>query len=148
RRHDRGGGRQGCRGARGALLRNGGRRIGAPCGPGHAGRGGRAMSKALVCPCEDVTFDNLDHAVANGHSDIESIKRFTGFGTGMCQGKSCTPAVSAYLHRKGLLAPAAQAPFTARPPLQPTRLCVLASDPVPAEEPPIGGTPPAIELSV
>ncbi|HLT31078.1 MAG TPA: FAD-dependent oxidoreductase [Myxococcaceae bacterium] len=105
------------------------------------------MSKALVCPCEDVTFDNLDHAVSHGHTDIESIKRFTGFGTGMCQGKSCMPAVSAYLHRKGLLPPEAQAPFTARPPLQPTRLAVLASDPVPAQEPPIGGTPPTIELS-
>ncbi len=47
--------------------------------------------KALVCTCEDVTVDEVEHAIAKGFHDIESVKRYTGFGTGMCQGKQCLP---------------------------------------------------------
>jgi len=105
------------------------------------------MSKCLVCPCEDVTLDDVDHALAEGHRDVESIKRFTGFGTGMCQGKSCMPAVAAHLHAKGVLKPPAIEPFTPRPPLQPTRLSVLASAPV-DDLPPPPGSPPSLNLSL
>ena len=47
------------------------------------------MSKCLLCPCEDVTLSDVRHAIDKGYRDIESIKRYTGFGTGICQGKSC-----------------------------------------------------------
>ena len=47
------------------------------------------MPKTLVCRCEDVTLQELEHAIARGHDDIESLKRYTGFGTGWCQGKGC-----------------------------------------------------------
>src|SRR5262249_5508031 len=51
-------------------------------------RRGRRV-KALVCRCEDVTLHDLDEAIDKGHRDIESLKRYTGFGTGYCQGKWC-----------------------------------------------------------
>ena len=51
--------------------------------------------KVLVCRCEDVTLHELEHAISLGHRDIESLKRYTGFGTGVCQGKSCPRAVRA-----------------------------------------------------
>ena len=43
--------------------------------------------KTLVCRCEDVTLHELEGAMARGYEDIESVKRYTGFGTGWCQGK-------------------------------------------------------------
>ncbi len=47
------------------------------------------MTKTLLCRCEDVTLSELEHAIELGHRDIESLKRYTGFGTGWCQGKWC-----------------------------------------------------------
>ncbi|HZI02658.1 MAG TPA: (2Fe-2S)-binding protein, partial [Archangium sp.] len=35
------------------------------------------MSKTLICSCEDVTSDDIRHAVSKGYSDVESVKRFT-----------------------------------------------------------------------
>ena len=40
------------------------------------------MSKSVLCPCEDVTLEDVHHAIEKGYRDIESIKRYTGFGTG------------------------------------------------------------------
>lgn len=90
------------------------------------------MSKALVCPCEDVTVDDVKHAISRGFCDMESVKRFTGFGTGMCQGKQCQAAVGQVLHDHAKqLKPAALQPFTPRQPLYPTPLSLFASAPEP-----------------
>ena len=58
------------------------------------------MSKCFVCTCEDVTLEDVRQAIAKGHRDIESVKRFTGFGTGTCQGKLCTAVVASVLARE------------------------------------------------
>ena len=81
------------------------------------------MSKTLVCRCEDVTLHELEHAIERGHTDIESLKRYTGFGTGWCQGKSCVALCARLLTEKG---GTAKLPFTPRPPFHPTRLADLA----------------------
>ncbi len=47
------------------------------------------MGKIIICHCEDITLDDLHSSVRQGYSDIETIKRFTGIGTGTCQGKCC-----------------------------------------------------------
>ena len=85
------------------------------------------MSKALICPCEDVTTEDVDHAIAKGYCDVESVKRYTGFGTGMCQGKQCLTAVASRLQDRGGLKPHQLLPFTPRPPLFPTEELVLVS---------------------
>jgi sarcosine oxidase subunit beta len=99
------------------------------------------VSKALVCPCEDVTVDDVEGAIAKGFRDVESIKRYTGFGTGICQGKSCLTTVAQLLARTPGVSPEAVLPFTPRPPLQPTELSVLASLDVDETEAPLGGVP-------
>lgn len=81
------------------------------------------MSKTLVCRCEDVTMGELVEAIARGHDDIESLKRYTGFGTGYCQGKSCVALCARLLSERGHDAPR---PFTPRPPFHPLRLSDLA----------------------
>jgi sarcosine oxidase subunit beta len=47
------------------------------------------LGKTIVCHCEDITLDDLYSALEQGYNEIESIKRFTGIGTGKCQGKCC-----------------------------------------------------------
>lgn len=65
----------------------------------------------------------LDDAIVRGHTDIESLKRYTGFGTGFCQGKSCVALCARRLVERGF--PAAL-PFTPRPPFHPLPLAALA----------------------
>ena len=79
--------------------------------------------KILVCRCEDVTLHELDHAIALGHRDIESLKRYTGFGTGWCQGKGCLALCARHLVAQG--GDAGQG-ITPRPPVHPVRLADLA----------------------
>ena len=79
--------------------------------------------KVLVCRCEDVTLHELEHAISLGHRDIESLKRYTGFGTGVCQGKSCLTACARVLVQHG--GDPGQG-ITPRPPYHPVMLCKLA----------------------
>lgn len=81
------------------------------------------MAKVFVCRCEDVTLHELEEAIARGHTDIESLKRYTGFGTGWCQGKSCVAVCARLLALRG---GDATLPFTPRPPLHPLPLADLA----------------------
>jgi bacterioferritin-associated ferredoxin len=83
--------------------------------------------KVLLCRCEDVTLADVEHAVAAGYADVEEVKRYTGFGTGPCQGKECLREVALAIGRASGRAPGTLAPFTTRPPLVPTELGVLAS---------------------
>jgi sarcosine oxidase subunit beta len=45
--------------------------------------------KTFLCRCEDVTLDEFRQAFGEGFSEMESLKRYTGVGTGFCQGKGC-----------------------------------------------------------
>lgn len=83
--------------------------------------------KVILCRCEDVTLADVQHAVKLGRADLEEVKRYTGFGTGPCQGKECLREVARAVAEATGAAPAALAPFTARPPLVPTELGVLAA---------------------
>jgi sarcosine oxidase subunit beta len=84
------------------------------------------VGKTVVCACEDVTLEEVRRAFAAGHRDLESVKRYTGFGTGPCQGKSCLSAVAREILRLGGT-PGEAAPFTTRPPLHPVPLAALAA---------------------
>ncbi|MEM9491601.1 MAG: (2Fe-2S)-binding protein [Myxococcota bacterium] len=83
-------------------------------------------TKIVICRCEDVTLADLDHAIARGYGDIEEVKRYTGFGTGPCQGKECLSVVALALAERTGIAPAEISAFTARPPLAPTPLKYFA----------------------
>lgn len=105
------------------------------------------MSKAFVCTCEDVTAKEIEAAIAKGFTDIESIKRYTGFGTGICQGKTCLSAVARILSQKAGARASAVLPFTPRPPLFPTEMSTLGTFPVDETVPPKGGVPAALGLT-
>ncbi|MGE0788006.1 MAG: (2Fe-2S)-binding protein [Sandaracinaceae bacterium] len=80
--------------------------------------------KVLLCRCEDVTMHELEEAVEKGYADLESVKRYTGFGTGWCQGKQCVAAAARAL--VALTGKAPDAPITPRPPFHPISLAHLA----------------------
>ena len=82
------------------------------------------MSKVIVCRCEDVTLSELEEAVEKGHDDLESVKRYTGFGTGWCQGKQCVALATRVLVSLGGQAP--EIPITPRPPFHPIAIGRLA----------------------
>jgi bacterioferritin-associated ferredoxin len=84
-------------------------------------------AKVILCRCEDVTLADIRHAVTLGYTDLEEVKRYTGFGTGPCQGKECLRGVALAIAEASGRAPAALAPFTSRPPLVPTPLRILAA---------------------
>lgn len=85
--------------------------------------------KIVLCRCEDVTLADLEHCVTRGYKDIEEVKRYTGFGTGPCQGKECLAPMATQLARLTMVAPEQIRPFTSRPPLAPTPLKILARAP-------------------
>ena len=85
--------------------------------------------KCLVCTCEDVTRVELEEALDAGLQDLESLKRYTGLGTGPCQGKSCLTLTRAVIAAKLGDAVARQAgTITFRAPTTPIPLGHLAGD--------------------
>ena len=90
--------------------------------------------KAVICRCEDVTLSDVQHTISLGYKSIEEVKRYTGLGTGPCEGKECM------VHCARLVAQAAGGdeavvlPFTSRPPVQPVPLAIFAGADDGAEE--------------
>ncbi|MGI0072164.1 MAG: 2Fe-2S iron-sulfur cluster-binding protein [Thermoplasmata archaeon] len=87
----------------------------------------------IACPCEDVLLGEVEAAVRAGYTGIEVVKRYTGLGTGLCQGRYCLPDALLLL---SLLEsrPAPEVGYiTQRPPVVPTPLAAFAAlDTVPA----------------
>lgn len=79
--------------------------------------------KTFVCRCEDVTLHELEAAMDHGYKDIESIKRYTGFGTGWCQGKWCLALCARLIAERG---GDVHKPITPRPPYHPLPIAALA----------------------
>ncbi len=84
--------------------------------------------KIVICRCEDVTLKDVEHSIAKGYADIEEVKRYTGFGTGPCQGKECLSVMATLIAERTGQPPATVPPFTARPPIAPLPLRFLARD--------------------
>jgi NAD(P)H-nitrite reductase large subunit len=97
------------------------------------------MAKVLVCRCEDVTLKELVAAIARGYRDLESLKRYTGFGTGWCQGKACVAICARILVERG---GSAALPITPRPPYHPLSLAKLAGLAEVADQDTSEGRPP------
>lgn len=97
-----------------------------------------SKSKVFLCRCEDVTVEEFREAFREGFSELESLKRYTGVGTGFCQGKGClSEAAHELATLRGI--PAAEVrPTNIRPPAEPLTFAQLAAlevpDPLPETE--------------
>lgn len=85
--------------------------------------------RAFACPCEDILFREVEEAVAHGYRGIEVIKRMTGVGTGLCQGRYCLPDTLLLLSVLEGRPPDAVGYITQRPPVLPVALEALAGIP-------------------
>lgn len=75
-----------------------------------------APRQGIVCLCEDVGVDELDHAWLEGFRSTEIVKRYTTTTMGPCQGAMCHRHLRAFVaSRAGATGPA-HGPMTARPP--------------------------------
>ena len=88
-----------------------------------ARRGGRW----IACPCEDVLLEEVLEASRGGYRGIEVVKRYTGLGTGLCQGRYCLPDALLLLSILEGRPPAEVGYITQRPPLVPTPLAAFAA---------------------
>ncbi len=82
--------------------------------------------KKFVCLCEDVTEKDLHHGVAEGFDEIETLKRYSTISMGPCQGKMCAMVSAALCASETGRSIEETGTTTARPPLQPISLGVLA----------------------
>lgn len=82
--------------------------------------------KAFVCLCEDVTAKDIATAVAEGFDSLELVKRYATVTMGPCQGKMCAAASIHLTAAATGRAIAATGVTTARPPMTPVPLGVLA----------------------
>ena len=89
-------------------------------------------------PCDGCDVGRCRTGDRAGYLDIDEVKRFTGLGTGSCQGKLCMVTTCQLLQDGAQAAdpqrvqrqPEAQRvphPFTPRPPVVPVPLGVLAA---------------------
>jgi len=83
--------------------------------------------KWVLCPCEDVLLEELEAATARGYRGIELGMRYTGVGTGLCQGRYCLPEAIVLLSILEGREPTEVGHVTQRPPLVPTSLGSLAT---------------------
>ena len=59
--------------------------------------GPKLDDQAMVCPCMDVTVEEIRHLLGTGHNHVEELKRLTGCGMGPCQGLPCWDLLAAAL---------------------------------------------------
>lgn len=87
---------------------------------------GSTEKKKFVCLCEDVTEKDICDAIAEGYSNIETLKRYSTISMGPCQGKMCQSTSIALCARQNGVSIVETGVTTARPPEHPLPLGVLA----------------------
>ena len=83
-------------------------------------------TKAIICRCEDVTLSDVQHTISLGYKSIEEVKRYTGLGTGPCEGKECMVHCARMVALANDGDESVVLPFTSRPPVQPVPLAIFA----------------------
>ena len=81
----------------------------------------------VACPCEDVLLTEVEEAEEGGYRGIEVVKRYSGLGTGLCQGRYCLPDALLVLSILEHRAPSEVGYITQRPPVVPTPLAAFAA---------------------
>jgi bacterioferritin-associated ferredoxin len=86
------------------------------------------VSHCFVCRCEEVTEDELRWAVAAGARTVNDLKRRTRAGMGVCQGIYCASEMARLIHEASGTPIGVIAPMTARPPVRPVAIGLIAGD--------------------
>ncbi|MDQ2785884.1 MAG: (2Fe-2S)-binding protein [Chloroflexota bacterium] len=84
------------------------------------------LTDMTICRCEEISSAEITTAISEGARTLNDVKRRTRAGMGMCQGRWCSHAIAALVVAETGQPLTALAPMTARPPVQPVTLGVLA----------------------
>jgi len=79
-----------------------------------------------ICRCAEIVSAEIATAISEGARTLNDVKRRTRAGMGMCQGRWCSHAIATLVATQTDQPLTALAPMTARPPVQPVTLGVLA----------------------
>ncbi len=81
----------------------------------------------IICRCEEVTLAQIIEAISEGARTVDEVKRRTRAGMGLCQGRTCSRLVRHLLAQHTGQNFHQIPPMTARVPVRPIALEVLAS---------------------
>ena len=87
-----------------------------------------AEADLLICRCEEVTKGEIRKAVHEGIFTVEEMRRYLRNGMGLCQGQTCGRLVKGIMARELKVRPAEIEPATARAPMRPIEMRILAED--------------------
>ena len=73
----------------------------------------------IICRCEEITLGEVLKAIREGAHDLDSVKRMTRAGMGLCQNKTCFNLIARLISQETGTPMSELTPFTARPPLRP-----------------------------
>lgn len=82
----------------------------------------------LVCRCEEVTKGEIRKAVHEGIFTIEEMRRYLRSGMGLCQGQTCGKLVKGIIASELGVVPTEVEPTSARAPMRPMEMEILAED--------------------
>ena len=82
----------------------------------------------LICRCEEVTKGEIRKAVHQGVFTREEMRRYLRHGMGLCQGQTCGKLVKGIMARELHVKPTDIEPATARAPMRPIEMKILAED--------------------
>jgi NAD(P)H-nitrite reductase large subunit len=88
---------------------------------------GLDANATLICRCEDIRSEEIAAALALGARTVNDVKRRTRAGMGACQGIFCVPVIASLVAQATGVSIDQIAPMTARPPVRPLPLEVLAA---------------------
>ncbi|GAA1640090.1 NAD(P)/FAD-dependent oxidoreductase [Catellatospora bangladeshensis] len=97
--------------------------------PAPATLGALVTDETVLCRCEEVRAGDIRQALAE-HPHLgtaNAVKLVTRAGMGLCQGRSCAPAVCGLIAAQTGRTPEQVGTFTAQPPVKPVPLDALAA---------------------
>ncbi|MDR1217282.1 MAG: (2Fe-2S)-binding protein [Oscillospiraceae bacterium] len=82
----------------------------------------------IVCRCEEITRGEIRGAVHDGMCNVHEVRRLLRCGMGLCQGQTCSRLVRAIVARELGVSQGALSDATARAPMRPVEMRVMAGD--------------------
>jgi NAD(P)H-nitrite reductase len=82
----------------------------------------------IICRCEEVTKGEIRRAVHDGMFTLTEIRRYLRAGMGLCQGQTCSRLVKSIVASELGIPPAELEPATARSPMRPIEMKILAQN--------------------
>jgi len=85
-----------------------------------------SKKQTIVCFCEDITEDEIVHAIKQGLTTPVDIKYYLRPGKGPCQGRGCSSQITRLIKQITGQPPESIVPISTRPPITPAPIGVLS----------------------